>query len=227
MIWYICTEQPVKYFFEIYLPVREHTWLIGSGGTSHVDSYLTHMTRHDLSISALTRLDKTSHDISWYMTRHVVWQVMTYAEDILSYNIRMMTFARHAYESAFRFECFKNWSQVIRTNQSCHASLYVYVYIYVYIHIYMYTYIYICIYIYIYIYIYVCGYICRCTREVMSRGSNMSRHTYEWDLSHIRMSHVTPTNASFKNWSHVIRINKSCHTSLYLYVYIYFNIPLL
>ena len=28
----ICTERYVKYFFEIYLPVREHTWLIGSGG---------------------------------------------------------------------------------------------------------------------------------------------------------------------------------------------------
>jgi len=32
MILNFCTEQQVKYFFEIYLPVREHTWLIGSGG---------------------------------------------------------------------------------------------------------------------------------------------------------------------------------------------------
>ena len=32
MILYICTGQEVKCIFEIYLPVREHTWLIGSGG---------------------------------------------------------------------------------------------------------------------------------------------------------------------------------------------------
>ena len=32
MILNICIERYVKYFFEIYLPVREHKWLIGSGG---------------------------------------------------------------------------------------------------------------------------------------------------------------------------------------------------
>jgi len=32
MILYICTGEYVQYIFEIYLPVREHTWLIGSGG---------------------------------------------------------------------------------------------------------------------------------------------------------------------------------------------------
>jgi len=33
MILYICTGQEVKCIFEIYLPVREHTWWSGSGGT--------------------------------------------------------------------------------------------------------------------------------------------------------------------------------------------------
>jgi len=32
MILNICTERSVKYFSEIYLPVRKSTWLIGSGG---------------------------------------------------------------------------------------------------------------------------------------------------------------------------------------------------
>jgi len=36
MILNICTERQVKCFFEIYLPVREHIWLIGSG------RYMTH-----------------------------------------------------------------------------------------------------------------------------------------------------------------------------------------
>jgi len=32
MILNICTERQVKFFRQIYLPVREHTCLIGSGG---------------------------------------------------------------------------------------------------------------------------------------------------------------------------------------------------
>ena len=35
MILNICTGREVKYFREIYSPVREHTWLIGSGGQCH------------------------------------------------------------------------------------------------------------------------------------------------------------------------------------------------
>jgi len=34
MILDICTGRYVKYFREMFLPVREHTWLIGSGGFS-------------------------------------------------------------------------------------------------------------------------------------------------------------------------------------------------
>jgi len=32
MILNICTERWLKHFSEIYLPVREHAWLIASGG---------------------------------------------------------------------------------------------------------------------------------------------------------------------------------------------------
>ena len=37
MILYICTGQYVKCIFDIYLPVREHTWFIGSGGVLHAE----------------------------------------------------------------------------------------------------------------------------------------------------------------------------------------------
>jgi len=37
MILNICTERWVKYFPEIDLPVREHTWLIGSGGDAEIN----------------------------------------------------------------------------------------------------------------------------------------------------------------------------------------------
>ena len=40
---------------------------------------------------------------------------------------------------------------------------------------------------------------------------NQSRHTYEWVMSHIRMSHVTHTNEScFDIW--MMHMNESCHT---------------
>jgi len=43
MILNICTERSVKYFRQIYLPVREHTWLIGSGGDLRYVYKIIHM----------------------------------------------------------------------------------------------------------------------------------------------------------------------------------------
>ena len=44
MILSICTEREVKYFRQMYLPVREPTCLIGSGGHDTLDTWDTYDT---------------------------------------------------------------------------------------------------------------------------------------------------------------------------------------
>jgi len=55
MILNICTERSVKHFFRIYLPVREHTWLIGSGGV--LQSWVRLQTSHLFRLPATSSTD--------------------------------------------------------------------------------------------------------------------------------------------------------------------------
>jgi len=75
MILNICAGREAKHFREIYLPVWEHIWLIGSGGITRLKSWLVRISpRHLTSTSHelyIRRMSHKSHELYIRRMSHV------------------------------------------------------------------------------------------------------------------------------------------------------------
>ena len=76
MILYICTGQKVKYIFEIYLPPREHTWLIGSGGHTFTQPWNTHMRIFWCLLDALNKCSFVGMIKPCHLLTGLFWDVV-------------------------------------------------------------------------------------------------------------------------------------------------------
>jgi len=79
MILNICTGRWVKNFFEIYLPLTEHTWLIGSGGYHiyiYICIYIYIYIYHSLNIFAWALLRRHPCLMSTDVQQTFLWALL-------------------------------------------------------------------------------------------------------------------------------------------------------
>jgi len=202
----MCTERYVKFFSEIYSPVREHESLIGSCGTW---VYVSNVFRYTFICVTCVCVYTNTHT----HTRSVQSTLISVRYPAML--IHMCTWVYgYIYLYRYTYMCIREHACIhVFMNTSIYVYMYaltrIYIYMYMYIRVHFHMYIHLCVYrfIYVYTYVYMCIYMYICMYPLtptLSQGSRVSRNScYLCKFFFLRIQ-------IFYKCSHIIRKHFLC-----------------